>query len=255
MGLIEILTGRGRKATPPVPPPPPGSEVSVSVVHDLSEELTPESPAWGASGLALMIRYNDARGRASQRRISVISVGPGEDCFLLRAYCHERRAPRSFRSERIVEAIDMATGEVIEDMTAWLVDGAGEPSTPRQALQAAHDGLIVLTFLAKCDGKLHAAEMDVAREFVMEYDGGEGVDPEMLERHMLRMWPDLESYEEAIDRLADRGDELVLTAGFGLELIGADGKVTPEEAEFAEMLREAVPGDFRRVGDLGTPPR
>lgn len=245
MTLIAILTGRGRKATPPVPPAPQGAEVAVSVALDLSEDRVPESPAWSASGLALLIRYSDSRGRTTQRRISVISVGAGEDAFLLRAFCHERRAPRCFRSDRIAEAIDMATGEVIEDITAWL-DGGGEPSTPRQALQAAHDGLIVLTFLAKCDGELHAAELDVAREFVMEYEGGEGVDPEMLERHMMRMWPDPESYEAAIGRLADRADELLLTAGFGLELVAEDGKVTPEEAEFVELLREAVPGNFRR---------
>lgn len=115
--------------------------------------------------------------------------------------------------------------------------------TPRQVLRTAHDGLIVLTFLAKCDGEMHPSEIDVVQEYLLEFPGGEGVDPEMVELHMLRMWPDPEAYAAALLRLADREDELVLTAGFAVELIAADGRITPEEAEFIELLREVLPSE------------
>lgn len=118
MAILDVLRRRATQVRPPEPAPAPGTTVGIAVDDDLSEDMEPTSPGYGASGMAMQIRYRDSRGRGSMRRISVISVGGAESGFLLRAFCHERRAPRSFRSDRIEEAIDLATGEIIEDMTS-----------------------------------------------------------------------------------------------------------------------------------------
>lgn len=59
----------------------------------------------------LRIRYEDEHGRRTRRDISIYAYGATDRKF--QAYCHLRRATRDFLFTRIVEAIDLDTGEVL----------------------------------------------------------------------------------------------------------------------------------------------
>lgn len=59
----------------------------------------------------LRIRYTDEHGQRTQRDISIYRFGATGRKFS--AYCHLRRATRDFLFSRIVEAIDLDTGEVL----------------------------------------------------------------------------------------------------------------------------------------------
>lgn len=73
----------------------------------------------------LLIRYKDAEGSVSERRISRIE--PHEPGYIV-AFCHERQEDRTFKISRIASAVDAETGEVIEDLHAFL--GLEPPSKP-----------------------------------------------------------------------------------------------------------------------------
>ncbi|MCL2515765.1 MAG: WYL domain-containing protein [Microbacteriaceae bacterium] len=57
----------------------------------------------------LRLRYRDAAGKLSTREVEPLGyVGKGQDWYLV-AWCRRRRAVRSFRGDRVLEAV--ATGE------------------------------------------------------------------------------------------------------------------------------------------------
>ena len=82
-----------------------------------------------AEGQSFIIEYEDSKGDLSERRISVWDIIPGKDnipCLL--AKCHERKATRQFRIDRILSIIDF-DGEVHEPPTNFLIEAFGmEPA-------------------------------------------------------------------------------------------------------------------------------
>lgn len=61
-----------------------------------------------------LIHYEDAKGNVSEREINVRAITDKNGVTYLKAYCHARRAMRTFRLDRVVEVIDLGTGEVID---------------------------------------------------------------------------------------------------------------------------------------------
>jgi hypothetical protein len=92
-----------------------------------------------AKGLAInvLLDYRDAAGIETKRAVTINQVlGTHHrdasltlDHFL--AFCHTRKAERSFRFERIISAADPATGEVMREFPAWLAKKAGHPERVR----------------------------------------------------------------------------------------------------------------------------
>lgn len=76
----------------------------------------------------LLIRYTDSEGNTSERRISDIEpAGPDR----VSAFCHERQEGRTFKISRVVSAIDPETGEIVEDLYAFLgVENPAKPKAP-----------------------------------------------------------------------------------------------------------------------------
>jgi hypothetical protein len=67
----------------------------------------------------LKIRYLDSDGAESQREIHAhgyVDSSPG----YIEARCLVRKSNRTFRTDRIVEAVDMETGEVIKRIPAFM---------------------------------------------------------------------------------------------------------------------------------------
>lgn len=61
-----------------------------------------------------LIHYEDAQGNVSEREINVRAVTDKNGVTYLKAYCHARRAMRTFRLDRVIEVVDLGTGEVID---------------------------------------------------------------------------------------------------------------------------------------------
>jgi hypothetical protein len=77
---------------------------------------------------SLMIRYRDSSNQESERRITprkvrgVVSSGRLQISHI-EAYCHSRKRARTFKPERILQAADADTGEVLalpDGLAKWL---------------------------------------------------------------------------------------------------------------------------------------
>jgi len=68
----------------------------------------------------LGLQYRDPDGAITARDVDVQQVGRLNQQAYFRGYCHLRQADRTFRIDRIVECWDTESGEVIEDVEAFL---------------------------------------------------------------------------------------------------------------------------------------
>lgn len=113
-------TDPAQPAKPSSPPSKAAAPRPQPAARRLAERNARDAPG-GDERAALFLRYRDAEGAATARRITVRQVTRRADGdVLVVAYCHERRAMRSFLASRVDELIDLSTGEVAENPTAYL---------------------------------------------------------------------------------------------------------------------------------------
>lgn len=143
--LLRLLLGRREGSHLPPPRGPRGFRARLpqeGLEEELGEGPGPEDeqddgrPGY-ILGEVLVIRYVNASGRESCRRIALHAAYERNGVHYLRAYCFERSAPRTFRRDRIREIMDADTGEVFSSVDEILeaVADRAEPLDSREATQ------------------------------------------------------------------------------------------------------------------------
>jgi len=217
-----------------------------------------------------LIEYADAEGEITRRRITVTSFDQIEGVTYLRARCHERRADRTFRLDRVrqVFAPD-GTTESVQDFFAALRDSTVSTSerapkprplpdpntpdvTPYTALRRAiTPGLVLLAASARSDETLHPREIDVILRWCEDEafdlrDAGhlkalpdaEGFD--RIERTLRRLRPLQPDVVEAITAASRWQPPRLLRLARALaDCAKADGKVDAIEAQLFDDLAQA----------------
>lgn len=206
-------------------------------------------------GYSCILAYQSAKGAISQRQVSCTKIERAAGVDYLRAFCHVRQANRTFRISRVVQIIDLHTGEVIDDPAAFFdrfqIDVAtptslnwGMPPVRRADMLAA---LNVLAFLARCDGRFHPAEREAIERFVCglwmrgEYDGDPPIN--VILDHADRLKPDAEIFYISLERV--QGNPLIkkIMPRAIVDLIEADGVISREEHHYAQRVVEYLNGD------------
>lgn len=117
-----------------------------------------------------VLRYTDAGGDFSERRISMKSLKKSADHIYLNAFCFERQAARQFRLDRIIELID-EDGQVHDTFSYFTIvlgiplrgQNAAESEVSLAAanlLKIIRPGLAILTAVARADKSIHLSEID-----------------------------------------------------------------------------------------------
>jgi hypothetical protein len=238
---------------------PPGIVASVSTENDRIDALT---SAWAAD-LSCMIKYKDAAESVSVRRISVSGLSRKYGYLYLSCYCHERRAPRSFRVDRIIDAWDSSTGEII-NIPAWAeeiasaartevkdepVASVGNTKEPKEGARTPYgrcaDGLRVLRFLATVDKHEHRDEMRAIEDYMRVMCDGTavGLPPVSVDTATQAKWisrqnPTPASFLTSARKVfAESSAHAALVVDCALRVIEADGAITPEEGEAYARLK------------------
>ena len=263
---------------------PPDAFVAVEPKEDLLSELeeagclapdinTSENIRYDLEPMFLVIDYCDAANNHSRRRITTRWVDRRGSNVFLGAICHERKAARTFRIDRIEGVID--DDGVVEDATHFfnslLVDEIGY-ATPAKQKKPKNGGvrsgastytlmrremkpaLVVLAAAARADSLLHPEEVDR----IMQYSETEanhlcesGVvadipsidDLDKLGRLIGRLRPTQEDLDEALRVIVtwpeDRWKRLFKSL---CRVVEADGIIVEEEynflAEIADWMSE-----------------
>lgn len=189
------------------------------------EEPEPETRVAEAEGQTFMIEYRDAAGAASSRRISVYSIrSDGPKKLYLVARCHERKATRTFRADRITACIDL-DGVVHDDVAGYLAEtfgiadffpaGIRRDSELRTAFPLPDEINADVTLYAAmidCDGTQKPEELVSALKAcksalppghaMLSRDGQVA-----LVRHLIRRRPDLNALRRAAEEIQLSGNE------------------------------------------------
>ncbi|MEQ1496206.1 MAG: WYL domain-containing protein [Novosphingobium sp.] len=202
------------------------------------------------SGLALLLEYENSKGVRTQRVVTCKQFSVQAEKSYLKAYCHHRRAVRSFRLDRILDIFDPSTGESLSPVQAFFSQYSPDKITQsgltwglsvkkRADLIALLNALV---FIARCDREFHPAEIASLESALtsfwlrMEVLGNPDFD-DILE-YANRLSPDGETFWIAMGRFRE---EKALASIFKQQvskLIEADGVVRDVEAFWALEIDE-----------------
>ncbi|WP_320176652.1 hypothetical protein [Roseovarius pacificus] len=262
---------------PPVSPPDdtiPDTQDMLQGPDDYGEIMLDE--------LYCLIDYCDAKGHETRRRITLLKIKNGPNAPILSAICHERKALRHFRFDRIECFIDddgvvtpadeFARDTLLVDIGAFNHRAIeDQPANNAKAASSEHKDdpfavaqslrnllrapLSILVAAAKVDGQFHAEEHDViccyaeeeAEELLKngEVNNVRIEDLDALNRIIPKMRPRRGSAEEHLTNVLTMSDERFDRFKRALSrVILADGIIHPDEQGHIDLLADL--DDMRR---------
>lgn len=264
-------------ATPPPPRPNSRPDLPAPALDEpdeVFEELSDVSPEIYLDEIYTTIDYTDANGAQTRRRITLLKFTLGANGPYLSAICHERRAKRHFRVDRIDCFIDddgVVTDPntfITEFLGIRLVDTKpprprrqdprqtradrhprGEQGTPIRQLQARMGRpLALLVAASRCDG-MRDIEIDAIMAYLEEEALGDspqgriaGInikDVEGLEGWVRKMRPRRASIPTHLQALEEMGPVHIERFNRALRrVLMADGQISIEEAELYSLIEE-----------------
>lgn len=192
------------------------------------------------SSWACQIRYLNDKGEESERTITCKRLHGYGGITHIDAFCHSRERPRSFRIDRILDLIDIETGEVLHAESHFEMLGtAGALPFEDKGFTAF---VQIATFMAKCDGHYHPMEVEALEAAITAYVirfGGDDAQIEQAMARLPRIAPDGADVAKAVKRLkvspiGGRVSRLILDhCG---QIMDADGAHHPQEMAWAVEL-------------------
>lgn len=200
--------------------PLPESPRTISLPAIDEDVITGDEQIGHAEGQSFLIEYSDSKGRLSSRRVTVWSIiaGAGGIASLL-AFCHERKARRQFRIDRIKCFVDF-DGEIFEDVPAFLIENFGmsvgiadaKASTENRwsaILTLIRSDAVLLTAIIRADGKITDGEVDNVKDYLWaraENTGYQLTTSEVysMQRYAARLRPTEESIYRSLDEISKR---------------------------------------------------
>lgn len=131
----------------------------------------------------IKMRYVDTHGNETSREMDVRAFYRGQGGCHFEGLDHLRKARRKLSSKCVKEAIDLDTGEVLNDLVAFFERKYREhPEYPYDNLFEKHgQEIYLLVHIASADGAMRAAERKIIASYCMEQEGFKALDPVKLD--------------------------------------------------------------------------
>lgn len=253
VNLVDRLWYALRKQDPVIPP----VEIRISAIaDDMPETLVGDDqspPVWDVetiTGKHLLIQYKDSNSGISERQIIChrLEVKAGKSYVIAR--CMLRKQSRSFRLDRIQQAVDTITGEVFSPGEAFFEryapDSISESAfhfglAPRQYADF-NAALNVLAFIARCDDCFDISENEAIENFAtswwMRSEISKPLDLDEVRRHVLRLAPDAETMWVSLQRCMQSDTIAYMLQRHICAVIDADGMHHEREVWWCNQIDE-----------------
>lgn len=197
-----------------------------------------------SSSWAGFIRYTNAKGEESARRIICRRIEGYGQAETIGAWCCESKAHKRFRIDRISELVALDTGEILDPLQHF------DDMRLRGAINVIDKSLLdlgrVLVFMAKCDGEFHPLEqgaiVDTMERYVLRFGGDEAMLEHAL-KNTGRIAPDGEDFVHSLERM-QRHPEASKLARLMLQGVAdvniADSVFHPAELEWSGLVSDAL---------------
>jgi len=249
--IAQLAIARGKQAEADPPPIAGAFPAVVLDAADSDETACPDLGDWQPgrlAGAAFGIEYLDAKGSRSVRRITALKLRFNDGAPLLACWCHERRAYRSFRLDRIQSCHDRC-GEVFETQE-FLRVVLGIDFRSLLDLVEPEDvfgnGMRLLSALAYADGGVHLDELErIIQYCVAMYDYHAADLPKQLGDAL----PNLVRSQRPTSAVVDKSlrglrrssaSERNLFARYAVEVMDADGVHDPAEFALVQRMRSEL---------------
>lgn len=187
--------------------------------------------------------YKDGNGQRTKRTVKVTGFDALPNGLII-GTCLLRNATRTFRYDRVERAIDPETGEVIANLHGWLLDKYHQ--TPRGMAQKLSedytDLLKVLLYVAKADGSMRAAEIEVIAGLAAKIAGETRIDGDVVRKATGYLGtPTIQGFELAFGRVkaADPGIAAQVV-GAARSIVGTQKTIHPTEQAALDYLEKAL---------------
>jgi len=201
-------------------------------------------------GLSVVIEYTDTKGNSSQRLITCWKLSVRADKEYLNAFCHHRKAPRSFRIDRITDIFDAQTGESLSPAQAFFATFKPDETSASGLTWGLSVGrradlvalLNALIFIARCDKEFHPSEREslenALTSFWMRLEILGDPDFEDVLRYADKLAPDGETFWVAMHRFKEEPRLADIFKRHANLLIQADGVIQKTEAYWSAEISD-----------------
>lgn len=191
------------------------------------------------------INYTDQRGLSTDREIEVKRIHSSGDDYAIDAHCRMRDSHRSFINSRIKKAVDLETGEVVENVAKHAIAKYDHSAAGRTwtAIQKEFSAVMIMSFVCRADGKMMKAERAIVADYVKRRNPDLICDDTMLEEAIKSLsTPTNKDFRRLIGDLKsngeyDRIDDLLDCAR---RIVSTQKTIDPMETAALEILASAA---------------
>lgn len=208
--------------------------------EDSFDEIAPHHGKKIVGGESVVLHYRDARGKVSVRRITINGV---EENYI-KCYCHERKAPRNFKIDRIISVADF-DGEIFDNFEE-MFSVQDNPKKFKIIWDKISPEIILLRAIARADGRICKEETEVIIDYAISRfkDSRHLVskkDIKLIKYKIKGMYPKELEIEYATPLMDQPTDgELINFFDCCEAVIKADGKILDSETNLYDQIKDAV---------------
>lgn len=156
------------------------------------------------------LKYRDGNGSETHRKVSVRNFDRNHLGGMFIGHCHLRGATRTFRVDRVIECIDIDSGEIVEDLSDYLTKRyeSSPEFTAKKLLDSDYDTLRVLLYVGKADGQFRKAEKQIYLDVCKQISSDSTLTHESIEE-LIGDVDDMSitAFKQAIGRLSKKSKE------------------------------------------------
>lgn len=248
-GMSLVSLSRRKKATPNDDDQIYTNERPLPSAPGINAELPKEDASEPLKTLVLdtavpvnaivYIGYQDAKGQVSHRRITIHKLIPYGDDMAISAYCHERKANRTFLISRVIEMYDLDTGEQIKNPVEYFIQRFGDSDIGKytEAMKRLEPQMLALSFIARADGRMVKAEREVMIDYILS-QSGIGISRDVAHKEVKRLHCTLKDFNRSINEIAQTTiDERIVFMEYVDRIVDQKNDPDPIEVGAAEKIR------------------
>jgi len=204
------------------------------------------------------LKYKDAKGNVTNRTIDMYKLGEISKGFFILAHCRLRNENRTFRTDRMLECIDMETGECISDIKQYFSDlycnsdeyqeiKEWREQQEEKAMQEEYYAefmqkyavlLKVLMYIVRCDGTFNQREKAIVREI---FENLENNNERMTDKMLNRVYknvdmPSYKSFQHIASKLLNDKNVDIDLLQITQNIIATQKNIHPNEEQVLKYL-------------------
>jgi len=209
---------------------------------DTPTDLIPSNPK--PVRVTLRLSYQDASKKISERLVDVKECDTTNPAGYLFGFCHLRQSVRTFRIDRIQQAVDVETGEIITNLSAYANQKYEEsPIASLDRLFAdSIDAIRGLFYIGKADGRFTAKEKQIFLHYCQTAANDSSITMSQIDAACKNLpTPTKQAYKLICGRLAkldERQRAAILAATE--EMIATEKTISGEEAEALDYMKKKL---------------